>query len=144
MIEMIDQYRQANPGSPFSIAIADLDFFKKVNDTYGHNCGDYTLVKLTELFVQHANGHYHVCRWGGEEFCFFIPGRNLDEAGVIMNDLCFAVERMRLSFEENEFSITVTIGVEENDFSSPLDELLNSADKKLYLGKERGRNRVVV
>ena len=144
MIEMIDQYRQANPGSPFSIAIADLDFFKKVNDTYGHNCGDYTLVKLTELFVQHANGHYHVCRWGGEEFCFFIPGRNLDEAGVIMNDLCFAVERMRLSFEENEFSITITIGVEENDFSSPLDELLNSADKKLYLGKERGRNRVVV
>ena len=61
-----------------------------------------------------------------------------------MNDLCFAVERMRLSFEENEFSITVTIGVEENDFSSPLDALLNAADKKLYLGKEQGRNRVVV
>ncbi|MBQ6399288.1 MAG: GGDEF domain-containing protein [Clostridia bacterium] len=144
MVEAIDHFRQAEPQEPFAIAIADLDFFKHVNDTYGHNCGDYTLVKLTELFVQHANGRYQVCRWGGEEFCFFMPGQNLDEAGVVMNDLCFAVEQMRLNFEGQEFSITITIGVEENDFSSPLDELLAGADKKLYLGKSQGRNRVVV
>ena len=144
MIETIDRFRRDNPNEAFSIAIADLDFFKKVNDTYGHNCGDYTLVKLTELFVLHANNNYSVCRWGGEEFCFFIPGKNLDEAGSIMNDLCYSVERMPLCFEGKDFKITITIGVEENDFTSPMDILLNSADKKLYLGKERGRNQVVI
>jgi len=144
MIERIEQFRQENPQTTFSVAIADLDFFKKVNDTYGHNCGDYTLVKLTELFVAHSGGEYTVCRWGGEEFCLFMPGKNLDEAGILMNDLCFAVEKMRLSFEGIDFQITITIGVEEFDFSSPLEDLLKSADEKLYMGKDRGRNQVVI
>ena len=60
-----------------------------------------------------------------------------------MNDLCFAVERMKLSFEGHDFSITITIGVEENDYSSPLEDLLKGADAKLYMGKKRGRNQVV-
>ena len=144
MIEKIEKYYETNGDQPFSVAIADIDFFKKVNDTYGHNCGDYTLVRLTELFVEHSMGRYSVCRWGGEEFCFFIPGMNLDDAGTLMNDLCFAVEKMKLKFEEHEFSITITIGVEEYDFASSLDELMNSADEKLYMGKEAGRNRVVI
>ena len=144
MIEQIEQYYKQNADQPFSVAIADLDFFKNVNDTYGHNCGDYTLAKLTELFVKHSEGRYTVCRWGGEEFCFFMPGVNLDDAGVLMNDLCFAVEKMELEYEEHQFSITVTIGVEEYDFSSPLEELLDSADEKLYMGKKAGRNRVVI
>ena len=144
MIEQIEAHYKTNGDQPFSVAIADIDFFKQVNDTYGHNCGDYTLVKLTELFVEHSMGRYTVCRWGGEEFCFFMPGLNLDEAGVLMNDLCFAVEKMKLEHEGREFSITITIGVEEYDFASPLEELLDSADEKLYMGKNAGRNRVVV
>ena len=144
MLDVIEAYRLVNPESPYGIAIADIDFFKKVNDTYGHNCGDYTLVKLTELFVEHSMGRYSVCRWGGEEFCFFMPGMNLDDAGALMNDLCFAVEKMHLEYEDHQFSITITIGVEEYDFASPLDDLLDSADEKLYMGKNAGRNRVVV
>ena len=144
MIERIERYYKENSGETFSIAIADIDFFKNVNDTYGHNCGDYTLVKLTELFAEHAMGRYSVCRWGGEEFCFFMPGLNLDEAKVLMNDLCFAVEKMKLEYEEHTFSITITIGVEEFDFASPMEDMLNAADEKLYMGKKAGRNRVVV
>ena len=144
MIEEIEKHYKENGDEPFCVAIADIDFFKKVNDTYGHNCGDYTLVKLTELFVEHSMGRYTVCRWGGEEFCFFMPGKNLDEAGILMNDLCMAVEKMQLEYEEHKFSISITIGVEEFDFSSPLEDLLDSADEKLYMGKEAGRNRVVV
>ena len=144
MIELIEKHYQTNGDEPFSVAIADIDFFKKVNDTYGHNCGDYTLVRLTELFVEHSMGRYSVCRWGGEEFCFFMPGMNLDEAGELMNDLCFSVERMQLEYEEHQFSITITIGVEEFDFSSPLEDLLDAADEKLYMGKNAGRNRVVL
>ena len=144
MIEQIEKHYKENGSEPFCVAIADIDFFKHVNDTYGHNCGDYTLVKLTELFQEHSMGRYSVCRWGGEEFCFFIPGMNLDDAGVMMNDLCFAVEKMPLEYEDHSFSITITIGVEEYDFASPLEDLLSTADEKLYMGKKAGRNRVVV
>ena len=144
MVETIERYLKNSPNEPFSVAIADIDFFKKVNDTYGHNCGDYTLVKLTELFTQHSGGRFSACRWGGEEFCFFLPGMNLDEAGGVMTDLNFAVERMKLNFENHEFGITITIGVEEYDFISPLEDLLKSADEKLYMGKNSGRNRVIV
>ena len=144
MIEQIEKYYKENGDRPFSVAIADIDFFKTVNDTYGHNCGDYTLVRLTELFTEHSMGRYSVCRWGGEEFCFFIPDTNLDDAGVMMNDLCFAVEKMQLEYEDHPFSITITVGVEEYDFASPLEDLLDSADEKLYMGMKSGRNRVVV
>ena len=61
-----------------------------------------------------------------------------------MNDLNFAVERMPLDFEDHHFNITITVGVEETDFHSTLEELLDSADEKLYLGKNSGRNGVVV
>ena len=144
MIERIEKHYSGNSDQPFSVAIADIDYFKNINDTYGHNCGDYTLLRLTELFREHSMGRYSVCRWGGEEFCFFMPGLNLDEAGVLMKDLNFAVEKMKLEYEGHPFSITITIGVEEFDFVSPLEELLESADEKLYMGKEAGRNRVIV
>ena len=144
MIEQIEQYCRENRGAMFCIAIADLDYFKQVNDTYGHKCGDYTLMRLTELFREHAMERYSVCRWGGEEFCFFMPGMNLDQAGTMMTDLCFAVNIMKLQYEGHEFSVTLTIGVEEYDFISSLDELLDAADEKLYMGKNEGRNRVII
>jgi len=144
MIGIIERFRRENPDRPFSVAIADIDFFKKVNDTYGHACGDATLVALTGLFNAEAKDRFMACRWGGEEFCFFLPDKNLDEAGSIMNDLNFAVEKMPVDFEGHHFNITITVGVEETDFQSSLEELLDSADEKLYLGKNSGRNRVVV
>ncbi len=132
------------PDMPFSVAIADIDFFKKVNDTYGHNCGDYTLQALSAKFRELCSEPITVCRWGGEEFCFFMPNLNLDEAGMKMQDVSYAVKRMPLSFEGNDFSITITIGVSENDFRSPLKTILEEADRKLYMGKESGRDQVVV
>lgn len=144
MYAQINAFKDQSPDQPFSVAIGDIDFFKKVNDTYGHNCGDYTLQQLSELFKNSANGDYSVCRWGGEEFCFFMPGKNIDEAWNVMFNLCEAVRKMKLSFEGNEFSITITIGIEENDYRSTIDHILEKADKKLYLGKVSGRNRVVM
>ena len=144
MISIIENFRKEFPDHPFSVAIADIDFFKKVNDTYGHACGDATLVALTKLFESESNDRFRACRWGGEEFCFFLPEKNLDEAGAIMNDLAFAVEKMPIEYEGIQFSITITVGVEETDYQSTLEELLDSADEKLYLGKNAGRNRVVV
>ena len=144
MLDTIKQFQRHSPEEPFSVAIADIDFFKRVNDTYGHNCGDYTLQTLAALFREKAGESYTVCRWGGEEFCFFLPGKNLDTAGAVMQDICVSTRRMPLRFEAHEFSITITIGVEENDFVSPLDEILKAADRKLYMGKNSGRNQLVI
>ncbi len=144
LLDVIDNYRKDKPSSQFSVAIADIDFFKRVNDTYGHNCGDYTLKTLAELFMEEAESKYTVCRWGGEEFCFFLPEQNLDEAGIIMHDLHTAVGKMPLHYEDIDYKITITIGVEENDFQSTMEDLFNRADRKLYMGKANGRDQVVI
>lgn len=144
MVNTISLFMKEAPQEQFSVAIADIDFFKKVNDTYGHNCGDYTLKQLSSLFRQYARDNYRVCRWGGEEFCFFLPGKNLDDAGAVMFELCLAAKQMPLSFGGNDFNITITIGVEEYDFQSPMDMILERADQKLYRGKIGGRNQVVL
>ena len=144
MLDTMDAFMASNPDAPFCVAIADIDFFKKVNDTYGHNCGDYTLKELAALFMANAGTDYSVCRWGGEEFCFFMPGLNLDTAGVIMTNLGNAVRKMPLHFGDVDFSITITIGVEEYDFQSTTDVILDGADRKLYMGKVQGRDRVVI
>ena len=144
MLDAIEAFRSQNPDAQFSIAIADIDFFKKVNDTYGHNCGDYTLVELAKLFLASSMGRYTVCRWGGEEFCFFLPGMNLDEAGGVMNDINIAVKKMPLHFEGTDLSISITVGVEEYDFQSDTERILDRADRKLYMGKMHGRDQVVI
>ncbi|MCR5294267.1 MAG: GGDEF domain-containing protein [Lachnospiraceae bacterium] len=144
LLDTIGTFREKSPSDIFCVAIADIDHFKHINDTYGHNCGDYTLRQLGECFLKDARAnHYHVCRWGGEEFCFFLPGTNIDNAGCLMHELCQTVRKMPLSFEDVNYSITITIGVEENDFSSSLDRILAEADAKLYSGKRAGRDRVV-
>ena len=145
MLDRMDLFQKADADATFCVAIADIDFFKLVNDTYGHSCGDYTLKSLAELFRNATDrGGYSVCRWGGEEFCFFLPEMNLDQAGLEMEKLRTAVRRMALSFDGNDFGITITVGVEENDFASPMSFILEEADKKLYLGKNSGRNQVVL
>lgn len=144
MKDEIGAYLKRSPNTPFGVAIADIDYFKKVNDTYGHDCGDYTLRTLAEKFRTFGNGRYKAYRLGGEEFCFFMPEMNLDEAGALMHDLCFAVSKLPLSFEGVDFGITITIGVSENDFHSPMADILEEADRKLYLGKNSGRNQVVI
>ena len=144
LLDEIEQFLRDNPDSQFSVAIADIDFFKKVNDTYGHNCGDETLKALATLFMEAAGEKYRLCRWGGEEFCFFLPGMNIDEAGQEMNDLNIAVRHKNLRFGETDYTVTITIGVEENDFHSTLEQILDRADRKLYMGKVGGRDRVVI
>jgi diguanylate cyclase (GGDEF)-like protein len=144
LIGQMQRYLAGGAREPFCAAIADIDFFKHVNDTYGHPCGDYALSELASLFRQAGLGRYQCARWGGEEFCFFLPGVNLDEAGTMMNDLAIAVSEHPFSFEGNDFTLTITIGVAEYDFLSSLETLLDEADKKLYMGKNNGRNQVVM
>ena len=144
MRAQVELYRRMNPRENWSLAIADIDHFKRINDSYGHPCGDYVLVTLSELFRHSCEGRALAARWGGEEFFFFVPDMNLDEAGSVMGEICSEVRRTEFVYEGIRFSITLTAGVEENDYVSDMDTLLDSADRKLYLGKNSGRDRVVL
>lgn len=120
-----------------------LIFSKKSTDTYGHNCGDQVLKSLSDLFREKTLGAGHVCRWGGEEFLFFFPKMNLDNAATLMNEINIAVSKCIISYKDITIHVTMTFGVEENDFQSSISDIVKRADDKLYYGKTHGRDTVI-
>lgn len=128
---------------PFSIVIADIDHFKNVNDTYGHDTGDYVLKKLAEVFREFMADRGHVARWGGEEFLFTFEGSNADYIFVELNNLKTLIKNTEFHFNDYTLNITLTFGLEEFDSGAGLLEVITKADQKLYIGKEQGRNRVI-
>lgn len=128
----------------FTIAIGDIDFFKKVNDTYGHDTGDYVLSTVANQFTKYMNGKGHVARWGGEEFLFAFENMNLEKAYNCMNELRQIIQNTPMKFKEYDFSVTMTYGMEEYNDRLGIEATINKADNKLYKGKEGGRNRVVI
>lgn len=124
------------------IAIIDLDDFKRVNDTYGHNCGDYVLVTVATI-MRDKSRNRELCRWGGEEF--IIAGSN--DGGDPMTELQNLREAISdhvFEYEGNIIHITVTIGVAWFVPNESIDEWIETADKRLYQGKKSGKNCVVV
>lgn len=136
------QYLSGTVGS-IAIAIADIDFFKKINDTYGHNAGDQVLTALAELFQNKMTDYGKVCRWGGEEFLFVFYGRTGDEAYTVLTDLVGEIHNMTVPYGEQKIQITLTFGLEEYDKNNSMEEIIGKADQKLYCGKEAGRDRIV-
>ena len=129
--------------SSFCVAMGDIDYFKKINDTRGHNCGDYVLVTLAKMFREFMKDKGTVCRWGGEEFFFFFPDGNGDQVFLYIEHLRLEIEKYNFKFNDEEFKCTMTFGVSEYNQKDSSDELVQSVDRKLYTGKERGRNRVI-
>lgn len=140
------QYMEKKVASPdifMSIAIGDIDFFKKVNDTYGHECGDEVLRTLAAVFKKEMEGHGVVARWGGEEFIFVFEGVNGDEAMVLLDHLQRVVRDTVINYEGLQLKVTMTFGLVEYDTKLRLDENINIADERLYIGKEKGRDRII-
>ena len=136
-------FEKEKKGDVFCIAIADLDFFKKINDQYGHDAGDYILMETAKIFEQTMEGRGKVARWGGEEFLFCFSDLNLEQSVNILDGMRRVIETRKFLYKENEIRITITIGVEEYYHISGIEGTISSADKKLYEGKQSGRNRVV-
>ena len=125
------------------VAMLDIDFFKHVNDSYGHDVGDEVLKKLAETMRETFVTNTSMVRWGGEEFLIIFEEVNGDEACVKLQELSNKIRNLRFNIAERSFSITVTIGVEEFDYASEVDAFVKRADEKLYKGKEAGRDRIV-
>jgi diguanylate cyclase (GGDEF)-like protein len=127
--------------STISMLIIDIDHFKNVNDTYGHNIGDSVLAKAAMIIKQCLRNEDILVRWGGEEFVVILPFTNVQEGTVI-------AEKIRTSMESHIFKyvnkITVSIGVAEKIAEESFEDWFKMVDKAMYKAKESGRNRVCV
>ena len=131
--------------SDFSLAIMDIDFFKKVNDTYGHQYGDYVLKTVSDLLKQSFRKTDLLYRYGGEELVVIMPETNIEGAVIPVQRLRRMVEEYDFDYNGVKAKVTISIGLTMNyqDFNSSAD-LLKSADEALYKAKESGRNRVIL
>ena len=126
-----------------NIAIGDIDFFKQVNDTYGHEAGDAVLQKLGDVLQEYMHKYGFVARWGGEEFLFVFHGLNGDDSMHKLEELRKMIAVMQIEYENQIIRITITIGMQEHMAGDSTEHTIMEADKKLYIGKQTGRNRVV-
>ena len=130
---------------PLSILLLDIDYFKKINDSFGHGVGDEVLVLFYKACKEAARGDDVVARIGGEEFVIVLPKTDIINAYQFAERLRKKVEHLNIVIENNEINFTVSIGVSEwkNNSFSCAEAFVADADKSLYLAKEQGRNRVI-
>lgn len=125
----------------FTILLSDIDDFKKINDTYGHDCGDQMLINVTSQFKALVTNPNLVCRWGGEEIIVLYSGTF--EEGIAFGELLRAtVANSSICYNDKNLSATITTGVAFFDGRESLDSVIVRADKALYKGKQNGKNQV--
>jgi diguanylate cyclase (GGDEF)-like protein len=129
-------------GEPYTLAIADIDFFKKVNDTYGHIAGDEVLVSVAQIMKKSMAGKGFAARWGGEEFLLVYTGCDMETTLTYLEMLVEAIREMRVEYDDKAIKITISIGVATGNGDS-VDKVLCTADDRLYHAKKEGRDRVV-
>jgi diguanylate cyclase (GGDEF)-like protein len=137
--------RSRREGYPLSLVILDLDHFKQINDTYGHQAGDQALVVLAETLRADIRHEDVLCRYGGEEFIILMPHMPLATAAERAEAWRQKIADIRVPFGKFELTFTTSAGVAAYpDHGKTPDELSQSADLALYLAKNAGRNRVIV
>lgn len=127
----------------FCLCICDIDFFKRVNDTYGHDIGDKVLKAISRVFREEMGDKYMAARWGGEEFLLLFPDTNGDAAFIRLCEIRRKIKNVVVTKGEEEIRVTMTFGLAEYDYSGSYEGMLTNADQKLYRGKEDGRDRIV-
>ena len=135
-------HRAQRHDKPVSVVMADIDHFKKVNDTYGHATGDRVIKALAQLLKQRLRKTDAIGRYGGEEFAVVLPDCNAESAKATMEDIRQRFAALRFTQGEREFSVTLSAGIASNETCEASGELLVAADKALYKAKQGGRNQV--
>ena len=129
---------------PLSVITIDIDFFKKINDTYGHDGGDIVLKQFAQLIKNSHRKSDISCRFGGEEFVLILPNTEKEGAMVIAEKLRIDTEKLNIQLDDKIINITACFGIStsSNENEIDIDALLKDADKALYVAKYSGRNMV--
>lgn len=131
-------------GEVYSVIIADIDDFKKVNDTYGHETGDKVLVAVSKVFKEFVRGSDYVCRWGGEEILILMPVCTKKQAKRVGVQLLEEVHTAQVESTKGEqVKITITMGLADSTEGDQFMKAFRVADKRLYQGKRSGKNCIV-
>lgn len=132
-------------GTRFCVGLGDIDFFKKVNDTYGHEMGDKVLIAVSKAMKASMTGSGFVARWGGEEFLVVFDETEYDAGMAKLKIMLENIRKLRIPDERFEMPIqvTMTFGIVAGSGEDDMDHLLRTADERLYRGKSEGRNRII-
>lgn len=128
----------------FSLIIADIDFFKTINDTFGHGCGDRVLKVVSKSLQDAVREQDFVSRWGGEEFLLLLPETEIEGARILVDRIRKIIEEQIIEYNRVQVSITMTFGVTVNEDYEMIEDIIRKADNALYEGKSRGRNCVIL
>ncbi len=139
----IEKLIKRNDEKGFCVCMCDIDFFKKVNDSYGHDIGDKVLAGVAQTLVENVSEDCLVSRWGGEEFLIVFPNMNGDEARAVLETIRSRVKKTEFDTGSTTFTITITYGLAEYGFDGDPEAIVKEADDKLYIGKENGRDQIV-
>ncbi len=152
-----------NKGYKFCLAMGDIDFFKKVNDTYGHDAGDQVLIAVANTMKNYMIGKGYVIRWGGEEFILVFDGYSLEDASAKLEELLNMIRKLDIVSGDNLIKVTMSFGILEADpadmnnyvtsdtinnamledmIKRRIDEYISEADGRLYYSKQHGRNQI--
>lgn len=128
---------------PYVVAIGDIDFFKRVNDNYGHAAGDLVLKNISEVLNKHMQGKGSAARWGGEEFLLIFDNMTMERAGGELQSILEDIRKLIVDDGGRKISVTMTFGAADNSVGGT-ENILKNADERLYYGKAHGRNQVVI
>lgn len=140
MAEYLDQFRKID--KPLGLMILDLDLFKKVNDTYGHDVGDEVLRQVSRCLQEFTRYHDVVARLGGEEFAVVAPNMSRESLFKLADRIRYAISSLNITSGNVHLRVTMSIGLAVWDHKETADELYKRADLQLYQAKRTGRNRV--
>jgi diguanylate cyclase (GGDEF)-like protein len=137
--------RHKRYGGVYSIIIFDIDHFKDVNDSFGHQCGDFIIKSMTARVSSLIRNVDYLARYGGEEFCCVLPETGIQAAARIAERFREAVSQLESNFDDDVIKITISLGAAEfrEDIASS-SQLIKKADEALYRAKKEGRNRVAI
>ena len=135
-------FRAVRKNEGFCIILADIDDFKKVNDTYGHAAGDRVLIEVAGIIGEEVRDNDRVCRWGGEEIVVLIRS-DLDKAKRVAWRICREVSEREIDIGNEKLKVTMTLGIACYHEGDTIDDIISRADKYMYEGKLKGKNRVV-
>ncbi len=138
----ISEVKQQSIYNNYHLVLVDIDYFKKINDTYTHDAGDFVLSNISKIFVDYFNKEDLICRWGGEEFLFILQNLNEDEVTEKIEKLRFEISKTPFIYEQKIIWLTLSFGIDHNTANSSFEVTVKNADEALYFSKHNGRNKI--